>query len=72
MLHLVTQVIPDISVIWIDTGYLPPETYTFTKNKTMKLTKHNLSEKTNQVYDVIVVGGGAGGLSAGTDNSQRS
>ena len=31
----------------------------------MKLTKHNLSEKTNQVYDVIVVGGGAGGLSAG-------
>ncbi|MDJ0568674.1 MAG: phosphoadenosine phosphosulfate reductase family protein [Pleurocapsa sp. MO_192.B19] len=25
MLHLVTQVIPDISVIWVDLGYLPPE-----------------------------------------------
>ena len=31
----------------------------------MKLTRQNLTEKTNQIYDVIVVGGGAGGLSAG-------
>ncbi len=29
MLHLVTQVVPDIPVIWIDTGYLPAETYRF-------------------------------------------
>ncbi|WP_448562795.1 phosphoadenylyl-sulfate reductase [Trichothermofontia sp.] len=29
MLHLVTQVIPKIPVIWVDTGYLPPETYRF-------------------------------------------
>lgn len=29
MLHLVTQVIPDIPVIWVDTGYLPPATYRF-------------------------------------------
>ena len=29
MLHLVTQVKPDIPVIWVDTGYLPPETYQF-------------------------------------------
>lgn len=37
MLHLVTQVIPDISVIWIDTGYLPPETYRFAEELTKKL-----------------------------------
>ncbi|EAZ92366.1 phosphoadenosine phosphosulfate reductase [Crocosphaera chwakensis] len=29
MLHLVTQVVPDIPVIWVDTGYLPAETYRF-------------------------------------------
>lgn len=29
MLHLVTQIIPDIPVVLIDTGYLFPETYTF-------------------------------------------
>ena len=29
MLHLVTQVVPDVPVIWIDTGYLPAETYRF-------------------------------------------
>jgi thioredoxin reductase (NADPH) len=31
----------------------------------MKLTKQNLAERADQIYDVIVVGGGAGGLSAG-------
>ncbi|NET01831.1 MAG: NAD(P)/FAD-dependent oxidoreductase [Sphaerospermopsis sp. SIO1G1] len=31
----------------------------------MKLTTENLSERVDHVYDVIVVGGGAGGLSAG-------
>ena len=29
MLHLVTSYVPNIPVIWIDTGYLPPETYVF-------------------------------------------
>jgi phosphoadenosine phosphosulfate reductase len=29
MLHLVTRVVPRIPIIWIDTGYLPPETYRF-------------------------------------------
>jgi phosphoadenosine phosphosulfate reductase len=37
MLHLVTQVIPDIPVIWIDTGYLPAETYRFAEELTKRL-----------------------------------
>ncbi len=37
MLHLVTQVIPDIPVIWIDTGYLPTETYIFAEKLTQRL-----------------------------------
>ena len=31
----------------------------------MQLTKKNLEERLNHVYDAIVIGGGAGGLSAG-------
>jgi phosphoadenosine phosphosulfate reductase len=37
MLHLVTRVIPDIPVIWVDTGYLPPKTYRFAEELTEKL-----------------------------------
>ncbi len=37
MLHLATQVIPDIPVVWIDTGYLPPETYQFAEDLTQRL-----------------------------------
>ncbi len=37
MLHLVTQVIPEIPVIWIDTGYLPKETYLFADELTKRL-----------------------------------
>jgi phosphoadenosine phosphosulfate reductase len=37
MLHLVTQIIPDIPVIWVDTGYLPPETYTFAEELSQRL-----------------------------------
>jgi phosphoadenosine phosphosulfate reductase len=29
MLHLVTRVLPNIPIIWVDTGYLPPATYRF-------------------------------------------
>ncbi|MGL5081702.1 MAG: phosphoadenylyl-sulfate reductase [Microcoleaceae cyanobacterium] len=37
MLHLVTQVIPEIPVIWVDTGYLMPETYQFAEDLTKRL-----------------------------------
>ncbi|MDR2462697.1 MAG: phosphoadenylyl-sulfate reductase [Verrucomicrobiales bacterium] len=37
MLHLATQVAPNIPVILIDTGYLFPETYRFIDTLTMKL-----------------------------------
>jgi phosphoadenosine phosphosulfate reductase len=37
MLHLVTRVVPDIPVIWIDTGYLPAETYRFAEELTERL-----------------------------------
>lgn len=37
MLHLVTQVIPDVPVIFIDTGYLFPETYQFADQLTERL-----------------------------------
>ncbi len=45
MLHLVTQVIPKIPVIWVDTGYLPPETYRFAEELTERL---NLNLKVYQ------------------------
>jgi phosphoadenosine phosphosulfate reductase len=32
MLHLATRVKPDIPVIWVDTGYLAPETYPFAES----------------------------------------
>jgi phosphoadenosine phosphosulfate reductase len=37
MLHLVTQVVPDIPIIWVDTGYLPVETYRFAEELTNRL-----------------------------------
>ena len=37
MLHLVTQVVPDIPVIWVDTGYLPEATYRFADELTQRL-----------------------------------
>lgn len=38
MLHLVTRVAPKIPVIFIDTGYLFPETYRFARDLTEKLS----------------------------------
>ena len=43
LLHLVTQQIPNIPIIFIDTGYLFPETYDFAKKLTSLL---NLNLKT--------------------------
>lgn len=38
MLGLVTRVIPNIPVVWVDTGYLPPETYRFAEQLTQRLS----------------------------------
>ena len=43
MLHLVTQIAPDIPVVFIDTGYLFPETYRFAAELTERL-KLNLKK----------------------------
>jgi phosphoadenosine phosphosulfate reductase len=45
MLHMVTQIIPEIPVIWVDTGYLPAETYRFAEQLTQQL---NLNLKVYQ------------------------
>lgn len=37
MLHLVTRTVPNIPVIWVDTGYLPPETYRFADELSQRL-----------------------------------
>ncbi len=37
MLHLATQIEPTIPVIWVDTGYLPTETYQFAEQLTQRL-----------------------------------
>ena len=37
MLHLATQVAPDIPVVFVDTGYLVPETYRFADELTARL-----------------------------------
>ena len=36
-LHLATRIKPDINVIWIDTGYLPEETYEYAATLTRRL-----------------------------------
>ncbi len=37
MLHLATRVVPGIPVIWVDTGYLHPETYRYAEELTRRL-----------------------------------
>ncbi len=48
MLHLVTRVVPEIPVVFIDTGYLFPETYRFAEELAEKL-KLNLKVYTPQM-----------------------
>jgi phosphoadenosine phosphosulfate reductase len=38
MLGLATSIVPDIPVIWVDTGYLPPETYRFAEQLIARLS----------------------------------
>ncbi len=38
MLGLVTSVVPDVPVVWIDTGYLPVETYRFAEKLIRRLS----------------------------------
>jgi phosphoadenosine phosphosulfate reductase len=45
MLHMVTRIVPDIPVIWIDTGYLPAKTYLFAEQLSDRL---NLNLKVYQ------------------------
>ena len=47
MLHLVTSVIPNIPVIWVDTGYLPAATYQFAEELSQRL---QLNLKVYQSY----------------------
>lgn len=37
MLHMVTRIVPDIPIIWIDTGYLPTKTYLFAEQLSERL-----------------------------------
>jgi phosphoadenosine phosphosulfate reductase len=45
MLHLVTQIVPNIPIVWVDTGYLPAKTYVFADELTQRL---NLNLKVYQ------------------------
>lgn len=37
LLHMATRIVPDIAVIWVDTGYLHRETYHFARHLTNRL-----------------------------------
>ncbi len=54
MLHLVTRLIPDIPVIWIDTGFNFPETYRFAEELTQRL-KLNLKVYQSEVSPARMV-----------------
>ena len=81
MLHLATRVKPDVKILWIDTGYLPPETYRFAAALTRRLGL-NLTVEQSDITparmealhgklweqhhaNVVVGGGGAAATSSG-------
>ena len=47
LLHLVTQQIPNIPIIFIDTGYLFPETYSLAEDLTKRLKLNLLTYRAN-------------------------
>ena len=47
LLHLVTQQIPNIPIIFIDTGYLFPETYSLAEDLTKRLKLNLLTYRSN-------------------------
>uniref|UniRef100_A0A7S3PF43 Phosphoadenosine phosphosulphate reductase domain-containing protein n=1 Tax=Aplanochytrium stocchinoi TaxID=215587 RepID=A0A7S3PF43_9STRA len=49
LLHIATQVLPDIPVVWVDTGYLPKETYEYAE-QLKEVLNLNLIVKSNQEW----------------------
>lgn len=49
LLHAATQVFPDIPVVWVDTGYLPKETYEYAEQLREALDL-NLIVKSNEAW----------------------
>ena len=49
LLHAATQVFPDIPVVWVDTGYLPKETYEYAEQLREALDL-NLVVKSNETW----------------------
>ena len=49
LLHMATQVKPDIPVVWVDTGYLPKETYEYAE-QLRDVLNLNLIVKTNEEW----------------------
>lgn len=59
LLHLVTQVKPDIPVVWVDTGYNTPATYQFVAEltATLELNLHVYTPKVTAARRAAVFGG---------------
>lgn len=58
LLHMVTSVVPDIPVLFVDTGYLFPETYQFAETLTerLKLNLKIYTPKLTAAYQEAVYG----------------
>lgn len=58
IIHLVTQLRPDIPVVWCDTGYNTPDTYHFAKNliEKLKLNIHIYVPKQSAGFRNVMLG----------------